>query len=408
MTTVLVSYNMSFASDAGMSVSENKFLNYPSEMSFLAQNQTEDKRLFWKNAAGMLFRFIGEMSESKLIIGLQEMNKTEDSAETGSSYIATNIPQNFFYVTDEVVVAPTQKPALMTIWDESFGDLVYNQIYELAQKIESADGSYNSNLPFPSDNYAGQFALKEPKISSINQPGRPIMFTYTTNGYLLINIQATNVATDSAAGYASQLLLIQDKFALFSKLLVSKNKVVPSADKIFVMGDFNDRYNGLKNELVLGPGITLRFDGKAPLSCCHNLDSSCSAANYTSKPHSNQEAIDCVIPAGFRPAGPRMPNEIKLMGDEGNVENYKYYGDYCFAANGGKLTKYPNMRNGPSNESDHEMVYMIVARHEPREFASGVPVNKGGRRRRRTHKRRKGSKKRRPTRRGRGRRSYRR
>ena len=44
---------------------------------------------------------------------------------------------------------------------------------------------------------------------------------------------------------------------------------------------------------------------------------------------------------------------------------------------------------------------MIVERGAaPRAFASGVPVNKGGRRRR-TLKRRKGSKNRRPTKRGR-------
>jgi hypothetical protein len=413
MATVLVSYNMSFASDAGMSVSENKLLNYPSEMSFLAQNQDPDKRLFWNNAAAMLFKFIGEMKDSKLVIGLQEMNKTENSAITGSSYIATHLPTNFFYVTDEVVVAPTQKPALMTIWDDSFGDLEYNQIYELAQQIDSADGSYNSNLPFPSVNYSGQFALATPKISSINQPGRPIMFTYTTKGYLLINIQATNVASDSAANYANQLLLIQDKFAVFSKLLVSKSKVVPSADKIFVMGDFNDRYNGLKNQLMLSADITLRFDGKAPLSCCHNLDSSCSVENYTNKPHANQSAIDCVIPAGFKPAGPRTPNEIKLMGAEGNVGNYRYYGDYCFAANSGPLEKYPTGRTGPSTESDHEMVYMVVnggPSTQRQIYDPSTGKNKeGGRRRRRTRKHRKCSKRRRPTRRGRGRRrSYRR
>ena len=406
-STILVSYNMSFASDAGTftPISDNKFNNYPSEMSFLAQDRKADDdgdpRLFWKRASDLLFQFITENQEKKLVIGLQEMNKTTDG-RTGSSYISNKLNEKFNNrfnnAIDELVVAQTQKPALMTIWDNSFGELDVNQIYELAQTIDSVDGSYNPNSP---SNYESQFKLSKPLYTDINQTGRPIMFTYTTKGYLFINIHATNVAKDSADGYVKQLLLIQDKFALFSKLLKSNGKVIPSADNIYVVGDFNDRYNGLGNELNLSSDITLKFDGTAPLSCCHNLDSSCSLVNYTHKQWPNEKAIDCVIPEGYKPAGPREKSEIMLMRAQGNIENYRYYGDYCFSAFGGPLLKYPNERTGPSSESDHEMVYMVV-NPKPESVS-------GGRRRRRTMKR--SNKRRRVTKKRRGRkgsRSYRR
>jgi hypothetical protein len=49
------------------------------------------------------------------------------------------------------------------------------------------------------------------------------------------------------------------------------------------------------------------------------------------------------------------------MGEEGNIENYRYYGDKVFGSKpsemaDGNIQIYPPGRRGPSQESDHEMV----------------------------------------------------
>ena len=47
---------------------------------------------------------------------------------------------------------------------------------------------------------------------------------------------------------------------------------------IFVMGDFNDRYDAIKDITV--NGMKLTYEGDSPYSCCHNWDSSCKNERY--------------------------------------------------------------------------------------------------------------------------------
>ena len=127
----------------------------------------------------------------------------------------------------------------------------------MAQKIVNPS-EYNPHnkdqLNSELSNYQTQFALKNPLSTKINQSGRPIMFTYTDKGYLFINIQATNNAPDSANENKIQLGFIQNKFMLFLDKLITKTKItsydgiIPS--KIFVVGDFNDRY-GVRQIFVI-------------------------------------------------------------------------------------------------------------------------------------------------------------
>ena len=413
---ILVTYNMSFASDKGMIVDQkDPLLNYPSEMSFLKKmdKQTNaDNRQYWINAAKLLKDFFeSKKSTHSFVIGLQEMNdthketitatesatgtgtgtgtETETATETGTAtgtatgtkYIEqqiVNSNSNYTFVVDHLYVTNTQQPALMTIWDsKQFGDLSLNQIFELAQQIDEPS-KYNPKNTVPSTNYKSQFALNIPLSPKINQPGRPIMFTYTDKGYLFINIQATNNAEDSADGYKIQLGFIQNKFMLFLNKLITNgiitiyDRINPS--KIFVVGDFNDRYGGLGKELLLSPGHTqykLKFDGEAPKSCCHNLDSSCKIEKYNVSKFNNKEAKDCDFDKKFKPSGPRTDNQIATMADDGYVENYRYVGDYCFSFNGGELKMYPERETGKESiESDHEMVYMEVNRSQS---LSGTP-----------------------------------
>lgn len=443
MATVLVSYNMSFASDKGLDP-KVKDDSAASEMSFLKQQYevgsenriVPDKRQYWNNAVKFLFSFVTERQkdDSKLVIALQEMNATVGGS-TGSSFIEENMPRksNYNFATDFVYVQESQQPALTTVWDKSFGDITSSRIYEMAQNIPD-NASYDSKNPDTQINYeqmvlpngfapAGVYNIRNKEIPSLGQSGRPILFVYTNKGYLLINIQATNNPADSANGYRDELTLIRSKFILFTTFArIDMSQL--DKNKIFVMGDFNDRYGGLlirdesnkpvSGALKLSDSIELVFRG-AQLSCCHNLDSSCTNTEYESaslRDPTKPWTKDCPL-RGFATVGPRDYDKIYRMGEAGNVDNYRYYGDYCFAAEGGELMKYPTSRSVSSTESDHEMVYMVLngpTTHTQREiYDPSTGKNKeGGCRRRRTCKRRKSSRRRRPTRRGRGRRSYRR
>ena len=445
MATILVSYNMSFASDKGLDP-KNKADSPASEMSFLKQQYQEgtetriidDKRQYWVNAKNLLFSFVRDQQklDAKLVLGLQEMNKTSDGL-TGSSFIDTNMPSktNYNFLTDFVYVQESQQPALTTVWDKTFGNLTQSRIYEMAQNIPDNE-SYDSKNTDTLVNYEplilpngtviqGVYNIRNKLIPSLGQSGRPILFVYTDKGYLFINIQATNNPADSANGYVDELALIRSKFILFTTFAGIDMSVLDK-NKIFVMGDFNDRYGGLlvrdadnkpvSGALDLTDSIKLVFEG-SQLSCCHNLDSSCTQEEYNASTSIKNPikpwTKDCPT-RGYQTVGPREYDKIYRMGEAGNVENYRYYGDYCFASQGGELMKYPSSRTGPSTESDHEMVYMIVSGGSSTRTSriidkdTGLPVNSGGRRRRRTIKRRKCSKRRRPTRRGRGRRSHRR
>jgi hypothetical protein len=406
---ILVTYNMSFASDKGMFVDEtNNNNNFPSEMSFLKRIEVSDldKRKYWKNAANLLKKFFDEKSNNALVIGLQEMNDTQTGTKTGTEttgtkYIEQQIvdKNNYNFAVDHLYVAETQQPALMTIWDKHFGNSIFNRIYELALKIIEVDHYYTKKEGYE-DNYEDQLNVKTPlsiEAPQIKQSGRPIMFTYTDKGYLFINIQATNNAEDSANKYQIQLSFIQDKFELFKTELETKHTHTIDPAKIFVMGDFNDRYGGIGNKLLLSkifPEYELKFDGKAPKSCCHNLDSSCKEEFYTVNKHEkNPDAKDCRFSDSFKLAGPRSDAQIELMDDNGNVENYRYVGDYCFALNGGNLKMYPERARGTKSiESDHEMVYMEVKESpsvssiETSEIPTNINQNGGRRLKRNTKK----------------------
>lgn len=359
----LATYNMSFASDKGMYIDDvNTGSNYPSEMSFLAQipNEEEDKRKFWKNAVRLLFEFIDEHKESySLVIGLQEMNFTNHN-NSGTSFIITQLGDKFNSAVAELVVAEDMKPSLMTIWSkELFGEVIINKIYEIANDYSEMTDD-NNNI------YKNKFALSKP-LTDINQTGRPIMFTYTNKGYLFINVHSTNSAADSANKYEKQCLLIKNKYNLFIEDCKSSNHINDVNDidktKIFMVGDFNDRYNGLAGQINLSDDIILKFDGDPPLSCCHNIDSSCKSDKYSQNNFTfNEKAKDCAYDNNkYKPAGPRTRDQIKLLGEDGYIENYRYYGDYCFSLYGGPLViyRYDERKKSSSNESDHELVFMI-------------------------------------------------
>ena len=49
-------------------------------------------------------------------------------------------------------------------------------------------------------------------------------------------------------------------------------------DKIFIMGDFNDKYDSIRKLTILK--YILSYNGTAPTSCCYNWNSSCSNSRF--------------------------------------------------------------------------------------------------------------------------------
>jgi len=335
---------MSFAGDAGLDPTREKV--YESEGAFHLSNKTGDLRSFWKNALGIVIDFWTRVPNAS-VMGLQEMNNTVDGTRTGSAEVESAVkatvasrssPFKVGFVTMEVIT-PVSKPALMLIWNASklgveskraISDLDYVPGEEAVEEIDKSDGS----------------KVKK----SGKQSGRPILMVMTKGGYLLINCHAPNHAELSAKTLADL------RAALNSKISEFVGNEVISEDKIFLMGDFNDRYDALQRvSLSVGDSTyNLKYNGKAPLSCCHNWDSSCTESRYKALPIAGREKVGTCDPEGQPLAG---PGPRKLMEIEGNIENYRYYGDKVFGANPvDNIQMYPSGRQGPSTESDHEMV----------------------------------------------------
>jgi hypothetical protein len=332
----IATYNMSFAGDLGLD--PRRAGVFESEGAFHLSNDTGNPRQYWTNALEIVTKFWKEVPSAS-VMGLQEINKTAPGTSTGSAIIESSVREVVAFdieiVTEEVVINPNVKPALTIIWNSSklgeesnraISDLDYIPGDEAVEEITKPNGT------------------KEKK--SGKQTGRPILMVMTNKGYLLINCHAPNHAELSGKTLADFRSALEQKVSAFLD-----GKAV-SNDKIFLMGDFNDRYDALQ-EITLSVGV-LKYQGKAPLSCCHNWDSSCTDSRYRALEIPGRENVGTCDPQGQTLAG---PGQRTLMGEEGNIENYRYYGDKVFGAKPLEdIQIYPPGRTGASKESDHEMV----------------------------------------------------
>jgi hypothetical protein len=383
MTTVAVAtYNMSFASDSGLDPDGNG--NFASEAAFLKSIPKEknsiDRRAFWKNAMKIVEKFWTEVPNAG-VMGFQELNKTEEGMSTGSAVLAGFAKEKGLAFAVDEVVTPFSKPALGLLWNPKyFGEYKTHVIKDLTHPLTEIGNTKG-------------------------QVGRPILVVQTTKGFVLVVLHGPN---SEPASRKTQKDL---KDAI--KAIVESSAPDATADKIFIMGDFNDRYDAI-TAIDVANG-TLRYEGKAPLSCCHNWDSSCSDERYESLDAAlgRTKVGTCKVPnypdgftntkgsttkkvptnqknANGKPVmrnaayseftyqlagpGPRVE-----MGSEGNIENYRYYGDKVFGAKPvSNIQMYPPGRTGASKESDHEMV---MAEYE-------IPMGmEGGRRRGKKHTR---------------------
>jgi hypothetical protein len=194
---------------------------------------------------------------------------------------------------------------------------------------------------------------------------------YTSKGYLLIVLHAPKddgLARHNLLDFRKNL---NDKIVKFSENL----KLTP--DKIFIAGDFNDKYDSINtiNLKISKREFNLTYKGLAPKSCCHNWDSSCSQSRYTpltnlSGRENRKDIGTCKLPtdANGKPYIVSGPGPRHIMDLEGSISNYRYYGDKVFGANPiDNIRIMANVEhityntekdtvNTYSMESDHEMV----------------------------------------------------
>jgi hypothetical protein len=343
---------MSFMSDLKTPIGLK--MAFASEATFLAplgllpENQ---RRSYWENAKNLLHEFLVKHTPSA--VGLQEMNIT-DSGDTGTNAIQNmldTIPR-YKMIRDKVT---TNNAGLSIIYDEA--------------KIGE---------------------LKATKcIDNETQKGRPLLMLLTEKEdkqYLSISIhgaQDPNLRLNMDA--FNQYMLTNNKAFLQEEanvFLTENHVVLETLAGIFVMGDFNDRYDAI-TELVIND-LKVEYKGLAPKSCCHNWDSSCPDTDVEIDFQNTYKT--CKEP----PAQERIQNGAKLPlpDDRGKIENYKYSGDKVFGLNPKsnlEIFKYDERKENRSFESDHELVFATVGELNAEAV---VPATSGGKRRSRKTKQR--------------------
>jgi hypothetical protein len=354
MTKITVaSYNMSFAGDSGLDpkrVKDGKRGVFESEGAFHKSNMTGNPRQYWINALQFVIHFWNNEADAAAM-GLQEMNCTV-GVDTGSAAVDSAMKAiNPDIETETKQCQGGAKPCMTIVWKKSvLGEKDKSEIYDL--------------------DYEPIERIANGKPAHGKQAGRPIQFLLTNKKILLVNIHAPN--SPNVYTFQDFKIAFQAKLATF----LGDEEVDPK--NIIVMGDFNDRYDAL-NEIPVGDA-TLTYQGKAPLSCCHNWDSSCSANRYSVLDTVKQTGT-CVVPEytaeDMNPAGDDYvagdealigkkyalagPGKRILMKEEGELTNYRYYGDKIFAANPvTPITTYRPLAALSSTQSDHEMVKATI------------------------------------------------
>jgi hypothetical protein len=372
-TIVVGTYNMSFASDKGwMPEGPNgigtfqhnvKSAVVPSEAPFLRSNIDEDRRKFWKNALEHLKKFIEE--HKPLAVGLQEMNLTtpKEKTERGELYGTSAVEKmletfeeddKYKIISREVNMNKAGISLILKI--KEAGNEIKTEIY---------DNLNQENGPAPNG-------------------GRPILMHLTDKDYLFISMHG---AQDGTLGRSKdkfdEYMVKNNKQELEEKVnafLHDENgKPVlggRSLKAIYVMGDFNDRYDAIK-EFVLkidNEEFFVNYTGDSPLSCCYN---------YNSMSKNDQKVkifADETVEVDYYQGPDDTETKKKHTDDDGiimevhgrNIEHYLNKGDKVFAwptsgplkiFYGGEETHI----NNPSDKSDHELVYMSIPQKTERE-----------------------------------------
>lgn len=375
-------YNLSFASDQGLDPTREKV--YESEAAFLLTAPTP--RAFFIKAVTRLARFFAE-NPAAAAVGLQEINLTAPGSGTGSDAISAACK----------AVRPTLEVETQTIPGSGGAPVGISMVWDTAIFGKKVDAKVEGLTYEPKE---GKDLT--PPVLPKAQAGRPILMVLTESGNLLVSLHAPNQAILAKFKQSDLYINVSEIiFRLFPQVPI---------DKIFITGDFNDRYDALAGFLPLPYlGRMLSYNGRAPLSCCHNWDSSCTESRYVPMTELvNQFSTNKRTKVGTCDATGKFlagPGVREPMGAEGNIENYRYYGDKVFGSRPTTDIQIYNPKGamGPSTESDHEMVFAgfvadLTSSNSSSSAAAVMAVNE---RRRRTRSTRRRSQRRRSHRRSR-------
>ena len=372
---VVGTYNMSFASDLGRAVgSEAKFLN-----RMKAEGGVVDRR-YWKNALEHLKKFIE--AKKPLAVGLQEMNltqekaqpeKTEKTEETEETEETKKIEQTGTFAVKEMLNSLEEeglKDSYSTIEDQ---EIVTNDQKPALQII------YHKSL--------GDTPIKSKIYTNTNQDGRPILMAYfENNGKNTLLVNAHGAQDPSLGKFEKEFndyMKEKNKKYLEEKIKKFLSEIEGSRPtEIYVMGDFNDRYDAIKefNILLNDKEEEIKYDGDSPISCCHNFDSMGNEEVKEPIYQNKQQKADEDENKEMKKLRPTANSQFKQGKDDDqyknendtipekhgiNIADYLNKGDKVFAwPNAGNLEIYTGSDtehlNKPSDKSDHELVYMTI------------------------------------------------
>jgi hypothetical protein len=323
MSHTIGTYNMSFMSDLTLPIGPG--MQWASEAAFLARlyGKPEERRSYWINALNLLKDFLIKKQPS--VVGLQEINLTNEGSGTGKDAIDKMLEGTGYKQISRSV--PKNNAGLSIIYNpEKIGDLKH---------VECIDNP--------------------------NQNGRPLLMLITEKDgkhYLSVSIhgaQDPNLRLDKD-GFNTYMIEINKNFLQSSASTFLTSNNIKSPAGIFIMGDFNDRYDGIREIIINGKRAL--YTGKAPKSCCYNWDSSCPDGDQVEKDFYLGYST-CKVPAVQ--TGPN--GKITLPDERGNTKNYRYAGDKVFGLNPETqmaIYRPDGWNGGDSTESDHELVYATV------------------------------------------------
>ena len=384
----VASYNTSWMGDNG------KIVPFASEKHLFTNQQVQNSREYFINAIENAIHFWKSIKDAS-VIGFQEINdqvfvkNANPDFEGGFDYIINRFIENSrsnIASSSHCIDSGPARPCLLTIWKVS--------------KLGNMVDQYGSDLVYD--------------VAGNKQTGRPIQIILTDKHYYLINLHAPNHGSQSLAGMPLLRDAINEHLSK-ARLQFNDNRSIDSIQKkIIIMGDFNDPYNGVNNRNKLNILGNQYSYGKitAPKTCCYNFNSSCDKSIFGKTsvddvaPESRHLLMfddasgdsmiwnknECPIVQGKRVQQKDAAGNLKVdkdgkpvmgtdensrlrdmtvgpnsaprtMGERGYLGNYRFTGDYCFTSINNTIINPLNIYRSEqqlfSNESDHEMVYLI-------------------------------------------------
>ena len=373
MVVVVGTYNMSFAGDLFWNTDNtNKRMNTTgvSEHSFHLRDPLDGepkvddsvgKRTFWNNAKNHLRHFID--NKKPLAVGLQEMNLTNDETRA-------TLQPDLRGVQGTMAITEMAKGILNTNYKTIEAEKVFEYGKPALQIIYNAD--ILKSVP--------TFKI----IDNVNQAGRPLLMAYfEIEKVLLVNMHGAQDAPNGLFEKEFNDMMQKNKDFLeteVEKFLNMDPKKIINPDHIYIMGDFNDRYDAITDFTIKGKSVF--YKGDSPKACCHNWDSMGEETERVKimkeKAVENQsekvQGKKSITIGKEEKKGP-----IKIPEEHGiNIAHYINKGDKVFSSDNhaGELHIYTgdeaDYMNKPSNKSDHELVYMEI-NEQPAEVTAAAP-----------------------------------